>query len=108
MWGRTSFGPSPWVRNAGNRAHDSQIAERMMRFLWSVFRQQNVKIRIQPGDTTDSNPAFSDENVLHRAGAQNLPKSARRNDLQRANGGKAQQRGIAGDEQVGMAGERLT
>ena len=47
-------------------------------------------------------------NVLHGTSAQNLPRPARRNDLERADGGKAQQRGVAGDEQVGPAGERFT
>ena len=43
-------------------------------------------------------------NVLHGTSAQDLPRPARRNDLERADGGKAQQRGVAGDEQVGPAG----
>lgn len=50
----------------------------------------------------------NDGNVLHGASTKNLPKLARRNDLERASCREAQQRSIASDEDVGVAGERLT
>jgi len=57
----------------------------------------------------DLRQALSNEgNVLPGASAKNLPKLARRNDLERASCREAQQRSIASDEQVGVAGERLT
>ena len=45
---------------------------------------------------------------LTATSAKDLPELARRNDLERADGGKAQQCGIASDEQVSAAGECLT